>query len=126
VVAELWSQGDVVTYNFSLPLSASRFAFQAVSNSHLARRKNGRLSPDARSASFAIRFRDRGIERTAEFPLTPHMIEQLAMEAAVRGVTIGKLIGELITAMLSKGLVPQVLDSTDPATDPMAGRAERS
>jgi hypothetical protein len=66
---------------------------------------------------FAIRLQYRGIERTAELPLAPHTIEELVMEAAVRGVTIGELIAELITAMLSKGLDPQVLDNTDPATE---------
>jgi hypothetical protein len=56
------------------------------------------------------------MERTAELPLTPHTIEQLVMEAAVREVRIGKLIAELITAMLSKDLIAQVLDNnTDPA-----------
>jgi hypothetical protein len=50
------------------------------------------------------------------------MIEQLALEAVVRGVSLGDLIAELITAMLSKDLIPQVLDNIDPATDPMAGR----
>jgi hypothetical protein len=62
------------------------------------------------------------MERIAELPLTTHMIEQLALEAVVRGVSLGDLIAELITAMLSKDLIPQVLDNIDPATDPMAGR----
>jgi hypothetical protein len=56
-----------------------------------------------------------------ELPLTQQTIEQLAIEAAFRGVTINDLIGELITAMLSKDLVPQMLD-TDPVTDRIGGR----
>jgi hypothetical protein len=72
-------------------------------------------APDACSARFAISFQYRGRERTAELPFTPQMIEQLAMEAAVRNVTLGDLIAELITAMLSKGLVPHVPDNTNPA-----------
>jgi hypothetical protein len=79
--------------------------------------KERATKPDPRSARFAIRIQYRGIERTAELPLTTHMIEQLAMEAAVRGVSIGDFIAELITTMLSKDLIPQVLDNTDPATD---------
>jgi hypothetical protein len=58
---------------------------------------------DARSASFAIRLQYRGMERIAELPLTTHLIEQLAMEAAVRGVSIGDLIAELIMEVLNKG-----------------------
>ena len=36
---------------------------------------------EASSASVAIRIQYRGIERTIEFPLTPHTIGQLALEA---------------------------------------------
>jgi hypothetical protein len=67
---------------------------------------HGNSTPDACSASFTIRFHYRGRERTAELPLTKHTIEQLALEAAVRGVSIGDLFAELITAMLSKDPIP--------------------
>ena len=74
--------------------------------------KNSTL--EASSASVAIRIQYRGIERTIEFPLMPHTIGQLALEAAIRHVTIGELITELITAVLSKDLFPLVLDNIDP------------
>ena len=71
-------------------------------------------TPDACSASFAIRFQYRGMERTVELPLTTHTIGQLAFEAALRDVTIGELIAELITAMVSRDLFAPVLDNSDP------------
>jgi hypothetical protein len=81
-------------------------------------------TPDARSASFAIRFQSRGRERTAELPFTPHMIEQLALEAALQDVRIGRLIAELITAVArNKDLIPQVLNNTDPASELGGGPA---
>ena len=77
-------------------------------------------TPDACSASFAIRFQYRGMERTAELPLTMHTIGQVALAAALRDVTIGELIAELITAMVNKDLFLLVLDNIDPATDRIA------
>jgi hypothetical protein len=75
---------------------------------------------DACSASFAIRFQYRGTERTVELPLAPHTIGQLAVEATIRQVTIGELIAELITTMVrNKDLIQQVLDKSDPATEPI-------
>jgi hypothetical protein len=71
-------------------------------------------TPDVCSANFAIRFRRRGVERTAELPLAAHAIGQLALEAAIRHVTIGELIAELITAVLSKDLFPLMLNNIDP------------
>ena len=58
--------------------------------------------PAAPPASAAIRFQYRGMERTDELPLTVYMIGQLALEAALRRVSIGELIAELITAMVNK------------------------
>ena len=60
--------------------------------------------PDACSASFAIRIQYRGMERTDELPLTAEMIGELALEATLREMSIGKLIAELIMAMVNKGL----------------------
>jgi hypothetical protein len=77
-------------------------------------------TPDACSASFAIRFQYRGMERTDEFPVTPHMMGQLALEAALRDVEIGELIAELITAIVKRDLFPPLLDNIDPATDRIA------
>jgi hypothetical protein len=62
-------------------------------------------APDACSASFAISIQYRGRERTAELPLTPHMMAQLALEAALRNVTIGELIAELIMAIVSSSSI---------------------
>jgi hypothetical protein len=60
--------------------------------------------PAARSTTAAIRFQYGGMERTDELPLTVDMIGQLALEAALRRVSIGELIAELITAMVNKDL----------------------
>ena len=73
-------------------------------------------TPDACSASVAIRFQYRGKERTVELPLAPHTLGQLAVEATIRHVTIGELIAELITAMVrNEDLFPLLLDNI--ATD---------
>ena len=72
-------------------------------------------TPDCCSAS--LRFQYRGMEQTHELSLTTHTIGQLALEAALRDVTIGELIAKIITAMVNKGLFPLVLDHSDPATD---------
>jgi hypothetical protein len=53
-------------------------------------------TPDACSASFAIKFQYGGMERTAELPLTPHTIRQVALEAALRDVKIEELVAEII------------------------------
>jgi hypothetical protein len=71
----------------------------------IARPQQERVNkPEACSASIAIRFQYRGVERTEELPLTLDMIGQLALEAALRRVSIGELIAELITAMVNKDL----------------------
>jgi len=64
----------------------------------------------ANDASFAIKMRYRGEERTTELPLTQDMIGQLAFEAAFRNVRIGELIGELIVAVLKEDLLQAVLE----------------
>jgi hypothetical protein len=77
---------------------------------------HGNFTPGACSASLAIRFQYRGREQTAELPLAPHEIGQLAMEAALQDVKISELIAQLITAMVRrKDLFTLVLDSI--ATD---------
>jgi hypothetical protein len=63
--------------------------------------------------SFAVRFQYRGMERTAELPLTPHTMGQLALEAALRDVEIVELIAELITKIVNNDLFPLVLDNID-------------
>ena len=66
---------------------------------------------EARLASFALRMRYKGEERTTELPLTNDMIVHLAFEAEVRGMRIGELVADLITAMAKKDLVQVVLDA---------------
>ena len=66
------------------------------------------------SASFAIRMRYKGEERTTELPLTHDMITQLAFEAGLRNMRIGELIGELMVAMLKKDLFQTVLQREEP------------
>jgi len=77
-------------------------------------------TPDACSASFAIRIQYRGMERTAELPLISHTMGQLALEAALRDLEIGELIAELITAIVNKDLFSPMLDNIDLATDRIA------
>jgi len=67
------------------------------------------------SASFAIRMRYKGEERTTELPLTHDMIGQLAFEAELRNMRIGELIGELMVAMLKKDLFHTVLQREEPS-----------
>ena len=52
-------------------------------------------TPDCCSVS--LRFQYRGMEQTHELSLTTHAIGQLALEAALRHVTIGELIAAIIT-----------------------------
>jgi hypothetical protein len=64
----------------------------------------------ASSTSVAIKFQYKGVERTAELPLTRDMIGQLAWEAEFRNMTIGELIAELIVAAVKKDLLQAVLE----------------
>jgi hypothetical protein len=70
-------------------------------------------TPNTCSASFAIRVQYRGMERTHELPLTLHTMAQLALEAAIREVTIGELIAKLIMATVNEDVFPLLLDNTD-------------
>ena len=64
---------------------------------------------EAGSASVAMRIQYNGMERTTELPLTLDIIGQLAWEAELRDMRIGKLIAELIVAMVRKDLFSVVL-----------------
>ena len=87
----------------------------------LAKQEQQRATiPDVVAASFAIRVQYRGMDRMHELPLTAHTIGQLALEAALREMTIGDLIADIITAMVEKDLFQRVLDDIDP------GRSVRS
>jgi hypothetical protein len=74
----------------------------------------GRRATEAGAATFAIRMRYRGEERTTELPLAHDIIGLLAFEAAFRNVTIGELISELIVAVVNKDLLQPVLEHKKP------------
>jgi hypothetical protein len=60
------------------------------------------ITPDACSASFAIRMQYRGEERTTELPFAQDMIAQLALEAVLRNMSIGEFVAEIIMAVLKQ------------------------
>jgi hypothetical protein len=62
------------------------------------------------SASFAVRMRYKGGERTTEMPLTHDMIGQLAVEAELRNMKIGQLVSEIIIAVTKDDLFQLVLN----------------
>jgi hypothetical protein len=62
------------------------------------------------SASFAVRMRYKGGERTTEVPLTHDMIGQLAVEAELRNMKIGQLLSEIIIAVTKGDLFQLVLN----------------
>ena len=64
------------------------------------------------AVSFSLRMQYRGEERTAEIPLTPDMMSQLAIEAWLRDMRIGEVINELIVAVFKRDLFHSVLDRT--------------
>ena len=82
--------------------------------------EGGNRANEAGAASFAIRMRYRGEERTTELPLTQDMVGQLAFEAAFRNVRIGELIGELIVAVLKEDLLQTVLERKEADQGKMA------
>jgi hypothetical protein len=61
-------------------------------------------------ATFALRMKYRGHERTSELPLTQDMIRQLAFEAQFRNMSIGEVVGELLIAMVKRDLFHHVLE----------------
>ena len=61
-------------------------------------------------ATFALRMKYRGHERTSELPLTQDMITQLAFEAQFRNMSIGELVGELLAAIMKRDIFQHVLD----------------
>jgi hypothetical protein len=65
--------------------------------------------PDAGAASVAIRIQYRGMKRTHELSLTTHTIGLLALEAALREVSIGELMAEIISTIINKDLLQRVL-----------------
>jgi hypothetical protein len=62
-------------------------------------------------ATFALRMKYRGHERTSELPLTQDMITQLAFEAQFRNVSIGELVGELLIAIMKRDIFQHVLEA---------------
>jgi hypothetical protein len=65
------------------------------------------------SASFAVRMRYKGGERTTEVPLTHDMIGQLAVEAELRNMRIGELVSEVIVAVTKSDLFQVVLNKQE-------------
>ena len=61
-------------------------------------------------ANLVLRMQYRGDERTTELPLTQDMITQLAFEAQVRDMSIGKLVSELIILIMKKDLFQKMLE----------------
>ena len=59
--------------------------------------------------TLAIGTRYRGQERMIDVPLNSEMMGQLALEAQLRGVTIGELVIEVIVAVLKKDFFETVL-----------------
>jgi hypothetical protein len=55
-------------------------------------------------AAFAIRMEYKGQERSTGLPLNEEMIGQLAIEAEIRGMSIGDLVASLIRAIVKKDL----------------------
>ena len=82
--------------------------------------EGGNRANEAGAASFAIRMRYRGEERSIEVPLTQDLIGQLAFEAAFRNVQICELIGELIVAVLKEDLLQTVLERKEAEQGKMA------
>jgi hypothetical protein len=69
-------------------------------------------APDQPPISFASVLRYKGHEVATTLPLTPDMIRQLMLEAAIRDMRISDLIGELLmTAMKEESLAPIVPSS---------------
>jgi hypothetical protein len=54
--------------------------------------------------------RYKGQERTTKLAITPLAIGQLALEAGLRNMSIGKFVSELVTATIQKNLFQRVLD----------------
>jgi hypothetical protein len=67
-------------------------------------------------ANLALRMQYRGHERITELPLTQDMIRQLAFEAQLRDMSMGKLVSELIIAMINEDLFQQVLEQSSNQT----------
>jgi hypothetical protein len=61
-------------------------------------------------ATFALRMKYRGHERTRELPLTQDMIMQLVFEAQFRNMRVGALVGEVLLAIMKRDLFQHVLE----------------
>jgi hypothetical protein len=75
----------------------------------VAEKEGGRPQEQAQAdkmaaAQFAIRMEYKGVECTVELPLTPDMIEHLAVEAEFRNLRIGELIRDLILSTVKNDL----------------------
>jgi hypothetical protein len=61
------------------------------------------------TATFTISMKYKGQELNTALPLTPNMINQLALEASFRDQEIGELAKDLVESVMKKGLFKEVL-----------------
>jgi hypothetical protein len=67
------------------------------------------LSAAGETATFTISMKYKGQERHTALPLTPNMINQLALEALFRDQEIGELAKNLLASVIEKGLFEELL-----------------
>jgi DNA-binding CsgD family transcriptional regulator len=60
-------------------------------------------------ATFTIHMKYKGQENSTALPLTPNMINQLALEASFRDQEIGELAKDVLVSVFEKGLVQELL-----------------
>jgi len=61
------------------------------------------------TATFSICMKYKGQERNSPLPLTPNVINQLALEACFRDQEIGELAKDLLISVIEKGLFQELL-----------------
>ena len=61
------------------------------------------------TATFTICMKYKGQERNSPLPLTPNVINQLALEACFRDQEIGELAKDLLISVIEKGLFQELL-----------------
>jgi hypothetical protein len=60
-------------------------------------------------ATFTISMKYKGQENSTALPLTPNMINQLALEASFRDQKIGELAKDVLVSVFEKGLIQELL-----------------
>jgi hypothetical protein len=77
---------------------------------HTTRHQQRPKAKEAALANLTLTMHYKGEGRTTKLALTPLAIEQLALEAGLRDMSIGEFVSELVTAMIQKNLFQRVLD----------------